>query len=71
MISDFQGRIKCICNRGLPEGVCICFGGNGVRLHLPYNLDRRGLDEGDYNNQNVLDGRQMAGVLCACMCMGT
>ena len=43
------------------------YGGMGL---LPYNLDRMGLDEEDYNNQNALNGSQVCGVLCACMCVG-
>ena len=73
MISDFQRRIKikCICNRGkglaVRRLVCICIGGMGL---LPYNLDQIGLDEEDYNNQNALNGSQVCGVLCVCMCVG-
>ena len=54
--------MKCICNRGKGLAVqrqCV-YGGMGL---LPYNLDRMGLDEEDYNNQNALNGSQVCGVL--------
>ena len=67
LIANMRNEVHLQPRKGIGCPKACVYGGMGL---LPYNLDRMGLDEEDYNNQNALNGSQVCGVLCVCMCVG-